>query len=141
MDHRFYVDNHAPGEAWDAAVVGGEGWHSTNDFTIDFDYADQGSGSAVHTAYYEVCEADVTNCFSGSQSGDGISQLSHLTVPAQGDYIVRIWLADGAGNVSSARTPATTGGSRCCMTAMLSPPSPPGCCCRRISGRASGDRH
>ena len=25
MDHRFYVDNHAPGEAWDAAVAGGEG--------------------------------------------------------------------------------------------------------------------
>ena len=48
----------------------------------------------------------MTNCFSGSQSGDGISQLSHLTVPAPGDYIVRIWLADGAGNVSSARTPA-----------------------------------
>ena len=97
-----HVDNHAPSEPVGPAVVGGEGWHTANAFTVRWGNPD--SAAPIDRASYDLCKADGSSCSSGSQSGEGISQLSNVQVPQPGDYTIRVWLSDAAGNESGSKT-------------------------------------
>ncbi|MEA2457165.1 MAG: hypothetical protein QOC95_137, partial [Thermoleophilaceae bacterium] len=97
-----FVDNHAPAEPGAPSVVGGEGWHTTNGFAVRWD--NPGSAAPIDRAYYELCKVGGSGCSTGSQSGSGIAQLTNIQVPQPGDYAVRVWLSDEAGNVSEAKT-------------------------------------
>jgi hypothetical protein len=96
------IDNHAPAEPGSPAVVGGEGWHTSDDFTIQ--WANPASAAPITRALYEVCRPGGSSCVSGEQAGSGISQLSGVHVGQPGDYTIRVWLADAAGNVSDAKS-------------------------------------
>jgi hypothetical protein len=95
------IDNHAPREPLGAAVAGGEGWHTNDDFTVT--WTNPASAAPITRALYEICRVG-GSCVSGEQSAEGISQLSGLHVGQPGDYTIRIWLADAAGNVSDAKS-------------------------------------
>jgi hypothetical protein len=97
-----YVDNHAPAEPVSPVVEGGEGWHTIDGFTIH--WANPSSAAPITRAYYSLCEPGGERCTSGSQDGSGITQLTGISVGQPGDYTIRVWLMDGAGNVSEAKS-------------------------------------
>jgi hypothetical protein len=96
------IDNHAPAEPASPSVVGGEAWHTTDDFTIG--WTNPASAAPINRAFYEICKADGSACSSGSQAATGISQLNNVHVGQPGDYKIRVWLSDAAGNVSDAKS-------------------------------------
>jgi hypothetical protein len=98
----IHVDNHAPNEPSRLSVVGGEGWHTTDAFTIR--WSNPASAAPVNRAYYEICKSGGSGCSTASQTGDSIAQLTDVQVGQPGDYTVRVWLADAAGNVSDAKS-------------------------------------
>jgi hypothetical protein len=97
------VDNHAPAEPGAAFVVGGEAWRKTNGFAVRWTNPD--SAAPITRAYYDLCKPDGSSCSTGSETdASGISQLPNIRVPQPGDYTIRVWLADEAGNVSDAKS-------------------------------------
>jgi hypothetical protein len=98
-----FVDNHAPAEPAGVSVEGGEGWHTTDAFSVS--WSNPASAAPITRAYYELCRADGTGCSTSSQEGSGIAALSGLHVGSPGDYTLRVWLMDAAGNVSEAKSP------------------------------------
>jgi hypothetical protein len=102
----FYVDNGSPGEVQSPSVEGGQGWHTTNSFAID--WTNPSDVAPITTAYYEICDQAGQNCQQGNQTGQGINKLTGLMVPAAGTYKVRVWVGDAAGNASGAKSPFMT---------------------------------
>jgi hypothetical protein len=100
------VDNSAPA-APTVSVSGGEGWRRSNDFTLTWSNP-AGQVAPIAKAHFEVCRADQpANCQpTGLQTGANISTISGLSVPGEGDYTVRVWLEDAAGNTSAASSSA-----------------------------------
>ncbi|MEA2421183.1 MAG: hypothetical protein QOF55_282, partial [Thermoleophilaceae bacterium] len=99
----IFVDNHAPAEPGAPFVVEGEGWHTTNDFTVR--WTNPPSAAPIERASYEICAGGGGGpCTTGTQASRGVDHLSNLQVAGPGDYTVRVWLADGAGNVSDAKS-------------------------------------
>lgn len=88
---QFYVDNNAPGHPLGLAVVGGDGWRSTNDFAVTWENPDQGTGSPIDGAYYKIGSAPTSPT-------DGARDLSKIEVPGDGDWTLFVWLRDQAGN-------------------------------------------
>jgi hypothetical protein len=97
------VDNHAPAEPAGVSVEGGEGWHTSDAFSVS--WSNPASAAPITRAYYELCRADGTGCSTSSQESSGIARLSGLHVGSPGDYTIRVWLMDAAGNVSEAKSP------------------------------------
>src|SRR5919201_2181449 len=101
----IYVDNNAPTRVGGMSESGGESWHSTNSFDVSWTNPAQGSGSPIAAAHYSLCLAsDPSNCAVSDKrvAGSGITSLSGITVPAPGDYLLKVWDEDSAGNVNSA---------------------------------------
>jgi hypothetical protein len=96
------IDNHAPAEPVRPSVEGGEGWHTSDDFAVQ--WTNPASAAPVTRALYEICRPGGAACVSGEQSGDDISRLSGLHVGQPGDYTIRVWLVDAAGNMSDAKS-------------------------------------
>jgi len=100
------VDNNAPLAPRDAAVVGGSGWRAANDFAVRWANP-AGQHAPIAGARFSVCRVGGGDCVSGAKAGDGIATLGGLTVPRAGEWDVRVWLEDAAGNaaVAQAATP------------------------------------
>src|SRR3954447_455093 len=96
------IDNHAPAEPAHPSVDGGESWHTTDDFGVQ--WTNPASAAPITRAFYEICRPGGAGCVTGEQSGSDISRLSGLHVGQPGDYTIRVWLADEAGNVSDAKS-------------------------------------
>jgi hypothetical protein len=100
-DGTIYVDNHAPTRVGPPTVAGGQTWHTTNSFDVSWKNPAQDSGSPIAAAHYSLCLAsDPTNCPVTDKrvAAAGISSLSGITVPAPGDYLLKVWDEDAAGN-------------------------------------------
>jgi hypothetical protein len=91
------TDNTAPG-AVSVGVGGGEGWRNHNGFDLAWDNPDEGDRAPIAGAHYRVCRAGTTNCTTGSASAPAIWQISDLSVPNPGEWQVRVWREDAAGN-------------------------------------------
>lgn len=99
--HSLRVDNSAPVAPRDAAVAGGDGWRAANGFAVR--WANPASQQApIAGARFSVCRAGGGDCASGAKAGDGIAALGGLAVPGAGEWDVRVWLEDAAGNESRA---------------------------------------
>ncbi|HEX8073358.1 MAG TPA: hypothetical protein VF545_00110, partial [Thermoleophilaceae bacterium] len=94
------VDNHAPNVPEGLTVAGGQGWRRTNGFSLG--WTSPPSAAPVTVAHYELCNTASNACTTGERRGDGIAAIPDLSVPAPGDYTVRVWLEDAAGNVNPA---------------------------------------
>src|SRR3954464_2778513 len=97
MARRVQLDNTAPNAPQDVAVGGGEVWHSSNAFTLRWQNPTDG-GAPIAGAVYELCPEGGTKCAQGSRDGNGITALEGNKVPSAGDYQLKLWLRDAAGN-------------------------------------------
>jgi hypothetical protein len=103
-----HVDTIAPGGVGSLAVAGGSGWRPNNDFDLSWSNPAQ-NHAPVDGAYYRVTRVG-GGYDSGAQfvSGSNRNALSDLTVPSAGEYQVKVWLRDSAGNHSESNAQTTT---------------------------------
>jgi hypothetical protein len=95
------VDNTPPPRV-NAHAEGGEGWRTTNGFDIRWP-GPGGQAAPVTAAHYRLCSVGANpRCEAGSRSGVAIDRLAGVAVPGAGDYELRVWLEDEAGNSDSA---------------------------------------
>jgi len=103
IDHQIRVDNTAPAKVTGLSVDGGEGWHPANDFTARWTNP-PGQYAPIVRAHYELCPAAPgASCTGGSVASASIDGLSRVTVPGPGEYQLRVWVEDEAGNHDPAR--------------------------------------
>jgi hypothetical protein len=91
------VDNTAPG-AVPVGVEGGETWRNQNDFDLIWNNPDEGDRAPITAAHYRLCRVNASECSDGTQPGVGIERLADLRVPDAGEWQIRIWRQDAAGN-------------------------------------------
>lgn len=91
-------DNTPPARPIGLAVDGGEGWRGTNAFDLSWQNP-QDPHAPVVAAHHSVCPAgQLDGCTTGSARGEQIRRLTAVTVPGPGDWTLRAWLEDAAGN-------------------------------------------
>lgn len=90
------TDNTPPGSPRDLTVVDGDGWRRTNRFDLRWVVPDQGSAAPVTASRVRVTGPDGYD--GGTVAGGSVSAAGGLTVPRPGEFRVRVWLADAAGN-------------------------------------------
>ena len=97
LERAFLVDNTAPARPEAVAVTGGEGWRRTNAFEVSWTNPG-GQVAPIVAAHYSLCPAAGGECARGSSRGDGVTGLSGVALPGPGEYVLRVWLEDAAGN-------------------------------------------
>lgn len=91
------IDNTAPGTT-QVGIEGGEGWRNSNDFDGGWANAPEPDRAPITAAHYRVCRAGTGECVNDTRGGSSISRLDGLTVPAPGEWELRLWREDAAGN-------------------------------------------
>jgi hypothetical protein len=91
------IDNTAPG-AVQPALAGGDGWRNQNDFDLSWVNPSEGDRAPIAAAHYRVCRAGTPECTSSSSAAPGIARLDNVAVPGPGEWQVRLWRQDAAGN-------------------------------------------
>ena len=90
------VDNTAPG-AVPISRDGGEGWRNRNDFDVVWTNPDEGDRAPITASHYRLCPVGRADCFSDRRVGE-LDRLVDLAVPASGEWQLRVWREDAAGN-------------------------------------------
>ena len=100
------MDTVAPETPSGFTVAGGEAWRPTNDFDVSWSNAAQ-AHAPIEGAMYRISR-NGGGYDSGAQfvSGTNRQSLDNLSVPSPGEYTLRVWTRDAAGNHSeeNART-------------------------------------
>ncbi len=91
------VDNTAPG-AVAVDLDGGDAWRNTNDFDLSWTNAPEGDRAPISGAYTKICSSTGTACSTKGHPGGNISSLPNTTVPGPGEWQLRLWRQDAAGN-------------------------------------------
>jgi hypothetical protein len=91
------IDNSAPGTV-QVAMEGGEAWRNRNDFDAAWENAAEPDRAPITAAHYRLCRAGSGDCLSDTRGGASIARLDNLTVPAPGEWELRLWREDAAGN-------------------------------------------
>lgn len=91
------IDNAAPG-AVPVGLAGGEAWRNQNDFDAAWTNPPEGDRAPIAAAHYRICRAGSGECVAGESTGPGIAQIDNLAVPAPGEWELRVWREDAAGN-------------------------------------------
>lgn len=95
---RALVDNTPPGPPVFLGVEGGEGWRSSNQFAAAWQSPAADGGAPVTGAAFQLCPAGGGACPEGERDGPTVPPLGALAVPSPGDWLLRVWLRDAAGN-------------------------------------------
>ncbi len=94
-------DGSAPKQVRNLSISGGDSWHSSNSFDLNWENA-PGQLAPITSVRYRICDSD-GSCTTESQTGAaGVDALSSVRVPGAGDYELTLWVGDEAGNVSEA---------------------------------------
>jgi hypothetical protein len=101
--YRVYVDNTPPAAPRELRITGGDDWRATNDFALEWANPPQGGASPIAGVRFGVCPVttapeSLAGCKTGSRGGSGLTGVPGITVPSQGEWFARAWLADAAGN-------------------------------------------
>lgn len=91
------VDNTAPDAPVDVVVDEGEGWRPSNGFKVRWKNPEQ-TKAPVSSVTWELCPSDGKDCKRGSETAENIQELQKLELPAPGEYTLKLWLRDAAGN-------------------------------------------
>ena len=91
------IDNTPPG-AVGVGLEGGEAWRNRNDYDVAWDNAPEPDRAPISAAHYRICHVGGGECVAGGQPGASIARIDHLTVPAPGEWELRLWREDAAGN-------------------------------------------
>jgi hypothetical protein len=95
------VDHVAPGSV-PIAVDGGETWRNQNDFGISWTNPVEVDRAPITGVHFRICRTDGSSCQAGGQSGLGLARLDHVAVPGSGEWQLRLWREDAAGNTEPA---------------------------------------
>jgi len=95
----FKTDNTPPRRV-EPRVLGGDGWHRENGFTVEWQNHPDAFAPIVR-AHYRLC-GQVGPCVTGSRAAPNIEQIGNLPVEQLGDSALQVWLEDEAGNQSDA---------------------------------------
>lgn len=94
------VDNHAPASTRDVAVAGGDGWRRANGFELS--WANPGGQHApIVRARWRACAVGAlaaAGCIDGDRAATGVTASGPIALPTPGEWDIRIWLEDAAGN-------------------------------------------
>jgi hypothetical protein len=102
-ERTILVDNTPPPPAG-AAVEGGEDWRQANGFAVRWAPGGE-DGSAVARVHYSLCRS-AGACSQEVRPAREDRLLDGITLPAPGEYTLRLWLEDAAGNVEPANASA-----------------------------------
>jgi hypothetical protein len=91
------IDNTAPGTVL-VGLGGGEAWRNRNDFDVAWANAPEPDRAPITAAHYRLCRVGSEDCVTASSAGLSIARLDNLTVPSQGEWELRLWRQDAAGN-------------------------------------------
>jgi hypothetical protein len=91
------IDNAPPG-AVSVGVGGGEVWRNSNDFDIAWANPPEPDRAPITAAHYRLCRAGSDECASGDRAGAAIGAIHDLAVPSPGEWELRLWREDAAGN-------------------------------------------
>lgn len=91
------IDNAAPG-AVPLGVAGGEVWRNQNDFDVSWANPAELDRAPISAVHYRVCRAGSDECVGGDRTGASIAAVENLTVPSPGEWDLRLWREDAAGN-------------------------------------------
>jgi hypothetical protein len=94
------VDNHAPTAPANLSVDGGDGWRPGNGFGVRWTNP-AGQHAPLTRVHYTLCKAGGGCAPPGARTGPNPVSLSDLAVPGAGDWLLRVYLEDEAGNVDS----------------------------------------
>src|SRR3954451_16361628 len=97
---KVLLDDTALAPPQNLVLDGDDGWRSSNAFTLRWQNPTDG-GAPIAGAGYQLCPAAGGSCSQGRRDASGASSLDGLKVPAAGDYVLRVWLRDAAGNEDS----------------------------------------
>ncbi|MFL5844345.1 MAG: hypothetical protein ACJ762_06595 [Solirubrobacteraceae bacterium] len=92
------IDNTAPAAPTGLAVVGGDGWRSANGFGVMWTNPVTDGVAPIAGAEYRLCPATGGSCLTGTRSGDTLTRVDDLQLPASGEWTMTVWLRDAAGN-------------------------------------------
>jgi len=98
VDQRIHVDNTPPGQPIDLQVAGGDGWRAANDFDVSWRNPEESGVAPIAGAVYQLCPVGGDQCMVANKSGSGLDRLDDLKLPKAGEYTLRVWLVDAAGN-------------------------------------------
>lgn len=91
------IDNTAPG-AVSVGVGGGEAWRNSNDFDLSWANPAEPDRAPITAAHYRLCRVGGTECSTADSSGEGIAGIDDVKVPSPGEWELRLWREDAAGN-------------------------------------------
>jgi hypothetical protein len=91
------IDNAAPG-AIPVGVTGGETWRNGNDFDVAWANPNEGDRAPIAAAHFRLCRAGGNECVNGDRRGAGIASIDNLALPSPGEWELRLWREDVAGN-------------------------------------------
>ncbi len=95
------IDNAAPG-AVAVSLAGGEVWRNRNDFDAAWVNPAEVDRAPITVAHYRICRTGTENCIGGETAAAAISRIDNLSVPAPGEWDLRLWRQDAAGNQQAA---------------------------------------
>ncbi|MEX0992869.1 MAG: hypothetical protein WDZ37_02630 [Solirubrobacterales bacterium] len=110
------VDNTAPAKVSAATVENGDGWRRSNGYSVGWENP-PGQIAPIDRAHYSLCPAGGGACVDGERAGEAIvpvdtpeaqpppaiDRIDSIEVPEPGDYELRVWLRDAAGNADHDR--------------------------------------
>jgi hypothetical protein len=91
------IDNAPPG-AIPVGIAGGETWRNSNDFDVAWANPSEGDRAPITAAHFRLCRAGDDECVSGDRRGAGVAAIDTLAVPSPGEWELRLWREDAAGN-------------------------------------------
>jgi hypothetical protein len=98
VDAAIRIDNSPPAQPEELTLEGGEGWRAANAFRLRWRNPPESGTAPIAGVRYELCPADGGECQTGGRDDRGITTLTDVRVPKAGDYVLRLWLRDAAGN-------------------------------------------
>jgi hypothetical protein len=97
-DYRFLIDNNPPAHPKAVAVAGGEGWRRVDDFDLSWENPGQGAASPIAGAAWQIVGGNEFDTGVRFAAGRDRRSLADLGLPAAGEFSLRLWLRDEAGN-------------------------------------------
>jgi 5-hydroxyisourate hydrolase-like protein (transthyretin family) len=91
------VDNAAPGAVL-VGVEGGEAWRNRDGYNLAWQNPAEVDRAPIVVAHYRLCRAGTNECSLGEKAGAGVAGIGNLGVPAPGEWELRMWRQDAAGN-------------------------------------------
>ena len=103
---QVHIDNTPPAPPQQVQLDGGDGWRSTNSFKLQWSNPSEPGTAPVAGAEWEICRTSgKPSCQRGQAAGGDLTSADKVKVPDAGDYTLKLWLRDAAGN-ADARTAA-----------------------------------